>query len=367
MMTNEQTAIDRAKDILTAYSGQPLRIMEVCGTHTHAIFQAGIRQLLPPALRLISGPGCPVCVTPTAFIDEAMWLATQRGVTVATYGDLVRVPGSRGSLMSARSGGADVKMFYTPLDAVRFAADHPGADVVFLSVGFETTTPASCLALQRAIELKLRNFSLLTANKTMTEAYRALAHSVDAYIYPGHVCAITGTQALTELAAHEHISGVVAGFTPSELITAIAVAVHCLEARDVPFMRNCYPRVVREDGSPAARRLMATYMAPIDTEWRGLGVIAGSGLALRDEFADYDARRRYVVPAMPASPATGCRCGEVLRGQCEPRECPLYGKACTPATPVGACMVSREGTCAAWYQYSGENLRQHRMNGCDTL
>lgn len=351
-MTEEgKAAVARARDILKNYKGRRLRLMEVCGTHTHAIFQTGVRQLMPENVELISGPGCPVCVTPADFIDEAVWLATEKQAVITTFGDLVRVPGSETSLAGARSQGAEVVPVYTPLDAVEYAKGHPEREVVFLAVGFETTTPSACLAVQRAEKAGIKNFSLLTANKTMDEAYRALKDSVDAYIYPGHVCAIVGTK-LTEELTKEGVSGVVAGFTPSELVTAIATMVE-LCSKGEPFFRNCYPRVVTREGSAAAMKLVAKYMEPVAAIWRGLGTIPKSGMALRAEYAEFDARKKFSVPSFKAKNPPGCRCGEILQGKCKPMDCPLFGKTCTPEHPVGACMVSREGTCSAYYQYGG--------------
>lgn len=352
-MTEEgKQAVAKARAILENYKGKKLRIMEVCGTHTHAIFKAGLRQLMPENVELISGPGCPVCVTPADFIDEAVWLATEKNAVITTFGDLVRVPGSEMSLAGARSEGADIVPVYTPIDAVEYAKTHPDREVVFLSVGFETTTPSACLAVQRAEKAGLKNFSILTANKTMDEAYRALKDSVDAYIYPGHVCAIVGTR-LTEELTGEGISGVVAGFTPSELVTAAATLVELCSKSDEPFFRNCYPRVVTRDGSAAAKKLVEKYMEPADAVWRGLGIIPKSGMVLRDEYAAFDARKKFTVPSFKAKNPPGCRCGEILQGKCKPTDCPLFGKTCTPEHPVGACMVSQEGTCAAYYQYGG--------------
>lgn len=348
MKTNE--ALQKARAIVTGYRGKPLRIMEVCGTHTHEIFRLGLRQLLPADLTLISGPGCPVCVTPVRFIDEALYLALQCHVTICTFGDLVRVPGTKQDLGAARAQGARVQVVYTPLDAVSYAREHPAEDVAFLAVGFETTTPAACLAVKRAEALGLTNFTLLTANKTMDAAYLAMSGSCDAYLYPGHVCAITGTKKLAALTS-QGISGVVAGFTASELLTALAVIVE-KSRQGQPFFVNGYPRVVTEAGSPAAQKLVQTYMEPCDAEWRGLGTMKASGLALRPAFARFDARKRYEIPDLDSQANPACRCGEILQGKCLPTECPLYGKLCTPEHPVGACMVSREGACSAYYQYA---------------
>lgn len=342
--------LKEARQYLMNYSGPGLRVMEVCGTHTHEIFRLGLRQLLPDQVKVISGPGCPVCVTPADYIDEAVWLGLEKGVTLCTFGDLVRVPGSEKSLAAARAEGARVQVVYSPADAVDYAAAHPETQVVFLSVGFETTVPASCFALEKAEREGVDNFSLLTANKTMPQAYQALKGTADVFLYPGHVNAITGTGLCRKLAEEEGISGVVAGFTARELLTAFVVILKKYE-EGKPFFVNAYPRVVKEEGSPAGRAMMDHYMEACDAEWRGLGTIAGSGLKLRDQYAAFDARIRFAVPKMEARTNPACRCGEVLKGACLPTDCPVFGKGCTPLHPVGACMVSGEGACSAYYQY----------------
>ncbi|MBP3879806.1 MAG: hydrogenase formation protein HypD [Lachnospiraceae bacterium] len=339
-----------AAEIVRDYTGRPIRVMEVCGTHTHAIFEHGIRNMLPDNIRLISGPGCPVCVTETGFIDEAVWLAVKKGVTITTFGDLVRIPGTEMSLADARARGGKIRIVYSPLDAVKYASDHPEIDVVFLSVGFETTIPAACLAVRKARELGLKNFSLLTANKTMDRAYRVLKGSADAFLYPGHVSAITGTDIYEDL-REEGISGVVCGFTANEIMTALAIVVTRIEKGEA-FAENAYPRVVTKEGMPIGRKLMAETMEPCDAAWRGIGVIEGSGLKLREEYADYDARIVHEIPEIEGHPNPACRCGDVLMGRIRPYECPLFGKVCTTEHPVGACMVSSEGTCSAYYKYN---------------
>ncbi|MBO7675636.1 MAG: hydrogenase formation protein HypD [Atopobiaceae bacterium] len=342
-----------AAQILSSYDGPPLRIMEVCGTHTHEIFRLGIRKLLPPQVDLISGPGCPVCVTPVGFIDEAIWLA-EHGVTITTFGDLVRVPGTSKSLAGARAEGGKVQVVYSPLDALTYAKEHQDEQVAFLSVGFETTVPAACLVADQALQEGVENFSLLTANKTMPNAYAALRDSADVFLYPGHVHAITGTALCEDLAA-QGVSGVLAGFTAKELVTALAVAVKKSQEGE-PFFVNAYPRVVRAEGMPAAVELIGKVMEPVDAEWRGLGVIPQSGLQLREAYARIDARKKFGMPRIEGKPNPACRCGEVLQGHCKPSGCPLFGKVCTPQHPVGACMVSGEGACSAYYQYGGDLL-----------
>ena len=349
----QENAIDKAKEIITNYKGPKLRIMEVCGTHTHEIFRLGIRNILPDNIELISGPGCPVCVTDVSFIDEAILLALKYNVTICTFGDLVRVPGTKMNLAGARELGGKIQIVYSPTDAACYAKKHPDEEVVFLSVGFETTTPASALAVQNAKKENIKNFSLLTANKTMPKAYEKLKNSADAYLYPGHVNAITGTLTCEEL-EKEGVSGVVTGFTASELMTALAVVIKkCSENK--PFFVNCYPRVVTRKGSAQAQNLVDEIMEPCDSTWRGLGVIEGSGMKLKEDYAAFDARKKYNLPKIEGHVNPACRCGDVLQGKCKPYNCKIFGKGCTPLHPIGACMVSSEGACSAYYQYGGKN------------
>ena len=342
-----------AKEIITGYDGPKLRIMEVCGTHTHEIFRLGIRKILPENIDLISGPGCPVCVTPVDFIDEAILLALEKNVTVCTFGDLVRVPGTKSSLAGARSDGGRIQVVYSPLDAVEYAKEHPDEEVCFLSVGFETTTPASCIAVENAQKAGITNFSLLTANKTMPVAYKTLKDSADIYLYPGHVNAVVGNKTCMELCDQEGVSGVVTGFTAKEIMTALAVGIQ-KSKEGKPFFVNAYPRVVTDEGTQIGQDLVAKLMEPCDTEWRGLGMIPQSGMKLRDEYAAYDARKKFNLPKLEGHGNPACRCGEVLQGKIKSSDCPLFGKVCTPLHPVGACMVSNEGACSAYYQYGGE-------------
>ena len=341
-----------ARSYLEDYEGPDFRIMEVCGTHTHEIFRQGIRRILSPKIRLISGPGCPVCVTPVSFIDEAVYLALEKGCTITTFGDLVRVPGSSMSLAGARAKGANIKVVYSPSDAVKYAALHKEEQVVFLSVGFETTTPSDVIAVKTAMREGLDNFSLLTANKTMPGAYEAMGHSCDAFLYPGHVHAITGTQICKDMCA-KGISGVIAGFTGDELLTALAIAAK-KHSEGEPFFVNCYPRVVKDEGSPAAVAIVDKFMQPCDAEWRGIGVIPLSGMELKEEYKAFDARKKFDIPEIRSDHKTACRCGDVLQGKILPKECPLFGKACNPDHPVGACMVSSEGACSAFFMYGGD-------------
>ena len=347
------TDTSELRSYLENYDGPEVRIMEVCGTHTHEIFRQGIRNFLSPKINLISGPGCPVCVTPASYIDEAVYLALEKDCTITTFGDLVRVPGNVKSLQQARAEGGKVKVVYSPIDAEKYAKDHPEEQVVFLSVGFETTTPSDVISVQNAIKDKINNFALLTANKTMPGAYEAMASSTDAYLYPGHVHAIIGTQLCKDMAA-KGVSGTIAGFTGEELLTALGITVMKL-AEGKPFFVNAYPRVVTDEGSPVACAIVDKYLQPCDAEWRGIGMIPDSGVELKDEYADYDARKKHSIPKMEYEKKTGCRCGNVLQGQIKPNQCPLFGKVCNPDHPVGACMVSDEGACSAFYMYGGQS------------
>ena len=356
MSDNKTSVIARAREIIDNYQGEPIRIMEVCGTHTHEIFRLGIRQILPDKVRLISGPGCPVCVTPVDFIDEAVYLAMEKNVTICTFDAAGQERSAKtakiGSLAAARAAGARIQVVYAPQDAVAYAKEHPQEQVVFLSVGFETTTPSSCLAVKEAMSEGLTNFSILTANKTMPAAYAAMKDSTDAFLYPGHVHAITGTGICEEL-AREGTSGVVAGFTAKELMTALAVIVKKTQ-EGKPYFENCYPRVVRAEGSSAAQRLVEEMMEPCDARWRGIGVLPASGVKLRRKYQDYDARIKFNIPSMEGRENPACRCGEVLQGKCLPSDCKVFGKGCTPEHPIGACMVSGEGACSAFYLYGGD-------------
>ncbi|MCR4746135.1 MAG: hydrogenase formation protein HypD [Lachnospiraceae bacterium] len=347
-----KTSIKAAVDYIKNYNGRKIRIMEVCGTHTHEIFRLGLRELLNENVEIVSGPGCPVCVTPPGFIDEAVELALDHNVTICTFGDLVRVPGTEMSLSQAKAEGAKVKIVYSPQDAEKYAAEHPDEEVAFLSIGFETTTPSSAIAVKNAIADGAENFTLLTANKTMPGAYEAMADYADAFLYPGHVHAISGI-ADCEKMLEKGASGVIAGFTSDELISAIAIVLKKSE-EGKPFLVNAYPRVVKAEGSPEARALVNSYMEKCDAEWRGIGIIADSGMMLKAEFEKFDAEKKFGIEKRSGKTNPGCRCGEILKGVCKPKDCPLFGKVCSPEHPVGACMVSNEGTCSAYYLYGNK-------------
>jgi hydrogenase expression/formation protein HypD len=332
----------------------PLRLMEVCGTHTMAVARFGLKSLLPAQIRLVSGPGCPVCVTPVTYLDHALALAGLPGNLVASFGDLLRVPGSVSSLMEQRARGADVRVVYSALDAVALAAQHPDRRVIFLGVGFETTAPPVAAAILTAAQQKLQNFFVLGAHKTMPQAMALLSADpqlqINGYICPAHVSTVIGGRAYQPLVDQYHIPCVVTGFEAADLVQGILLAVR-QQLANQPRVEIQYRRAVSWQGNQRAQQLLKQVFEPCDAEWRGLGVIAGSGLRLRERFGRFDAACQLPV-ALPASyEPQGCRCGEVLSGRLEPTDCPLFGTTCQPETPVGACMVSSEGSCAAAWRY----------------
>jgi hydrogenase expression/formation protein HypD len=334
--------------------GRPVRLMEVCGTHTMAIFRAGLRSLVPESVRLLSGPGCPVCVTPMGYVDAAVELSQRPGATVATFGDMVRVPGTRSSLERERGRGADVRIVYSPLDALRLAQERPDRKVVFLGIGFETTAPAAAITLREARRQGIRNFLLFSAHKVVPPALRALLASeevaLDGFILPGHVSVVLGAAPYEFIPKEYRRAAVITGFEPLDILQGVLMLLRQV-AEGKPRIEIQYSRVVRPEGNLAARRAMAECFEPCDAEWRGLGVLPASGLKLREEFAEHDAVRALSLSPREGREPAGCRCGEVLRGLIEPEDCALFGALCTPAAPVGACMVSSEGTCAAHYNF----------------
>lgn len=338
---------------------RPVRFMEVCGGHTAAIYRHALRDLLPEKVSLLSGPGCPVCVTPNGFIDHAIALAKQQNVTLATFGDLLRVPGSYQTLADARAEGSDVRVFYSSVDALDFAIAHPKQTVVFLGIGFETTACTIAATMADAIGRDVRNFHLMSALKTMPEALRVLLTSpdvwIDGLILPGHVTTVTGTSVFEFIADEFETPCCVSGFEPLDLLETIHAL--CVQsANEQAIVQNLYERVVRSNGNPIALQLMARMFEDASFEWRGLGTIENSGLKLRPEYSEWDAAL-IPVELPPSQEKRSCRCGEVLRGTLHPTECRMFGRVCTPETPNGACMVSAEGACAAVYHYQASNER----------
>ncbi|MGD0273354.1 MAG: hydrogenase formation protein HypD [Gaiellaceae bacterium] len=336
-------------------SGRELAIMEVCGGHTHAIYKHGIDELLPQGLELVHGPGCPVCVIPVGRVDDAVSLALEPNVIFTTFGDMMRVPGSKGSLLDARSRGADVRMVYSPLDALELARANPEREVIFFAIGFETTAPSTAVTLLRARDEGIRNFSVFCNHVTIGPPLRAILDApelrLDGLIAPGHVSAVIGSRAYDFIAAEYGRPVVVAGFEPLDILQSVLMLVRQLAAGRAE-VENQYTRVVREHGNPRALEAIERTMELRDRfEWRGLGSIPDSGLRLRDQFADWDAERRFEIPGLSVPDHKACQCGQVLRGLVKPWECKVFGKACTPESPIGTCMVSSEGACAAYYHY----------------
>lgn len=339
-----------------------VKIMEVCGTHTVAIRRFGLQRLLPAGVKLVSGPGCPVCVTPDSYIDEAVALARQ-GVVITSFGDMLRVPGSFSSLEKERAAGADIRTVYSPLDAMQIAVDS-GKETVFLAVGFETTAPIIAAAAMKVLEKKIDNFSLLTALRLVPPALQALIADGSAevsprgiaadtqlsgFLLPGHVSAIIGKQAYDFLLEHR-LSGVISGFSAEDIMSSLLLLLE-MNNKDIYKIVNNYPRVVRDKGNEKSLAVLAEMFQPVDAEWRGLGFIHGSGLNFKPAYAGLDSRRRFAIKTASAPPRRGCRCGDVLRGLIDPPGCPLFNKACRPDQPLGPCMVSTEGSCSAWVTY----------------
>ena len=336
---------------------KPVRIMEVCGTHTMSIFRHGIRSLLPDGITLLSGPGCPVCVTPADHIDAFLAAAEHPEVTIATFGDLIRVPGSHDSLAAARARGARVEIVYSPMDALVMAKKEPERIVLFPAIGFETTVPTIAATILQAERLGIENFVIIAACKTMPQALETLMADpdlhIDGLLCPGHVSAIIGSDAYLPFAQRHNLACAVAGFEPADILAGLLSLIRQINAGE-PRVENCYTRAVTDTGNLNARNLIQKVFQPADSPWRGLGIIPGSGLVLRPEYRRFDAMTRLGLTVQPAQEPKGCRCGDILKGRLLPPDCPLYGTACTPLKPVGPCMVSNEGTCAAYYRYSGQ-------------
>lgn len=336
---------------------RPMALMEVCGTHTMAIGRHGLRTRMPEKLRLVSGPGCPVCVTPASDVDRAIAMAQQPGVIVATFGDMMKVPGTRTSLAQARAEGATVQVVYSPIDALKLAQDNPDVTVVFVGIGFETTIPTIAATMLRAQRQGIDNFCVLPCFKVVPEAMEALVLSpqtnIQGFICPGHVTALIGLAPYAPLAEKYGVPCVVTGFEALDILEGVVMLVEQIAAGEAR-VENQYRRAVPAAGNPQAMAIIRQVLQPCDAIWRGVGEIPGTGLEPRPEYANMDARTRVPVEIPPPSDLPkGCSCGAVMLGLMYPNECPLFGKACTPAHAVGPCMVSSEGACAAYYKYGG--------------
>lgn len=351
--------INKARTIMDAACrrlGRQVNIMEVCGTHTVSIFRNGIRSILPKKLKLLSGPGCPVCVTDPSYIDAVLQLADRKDCLIATYGDMIRVPGKDGSL-EIKQTNANVRVIFSSEDALQLAQDNPQKIVVFIAVGFETTAPATAVVVKEAAQSDVNNFCVLSGHKLVVPAMRALLsgknHNIDAFLCPGHVSAIIGYRAFTEIVRDFGRPCVVAGFEPIQIIEGLAEICQQLAAGRAE-VKSIYNAVVTELGNTAAQKIIAECFEPADGYWRGLGLIKKSTLKLKNQYSQFDAFKKFDITESPGEDITGCRCGEVLCGLIEPPQCGLFGKNCTPQTPVGPCMVSSEGACAAFFKYGGE-------------
>jgi len=333
---------------------RPLQFMEVCGTHTMSAFRCGLQSLMPKNVTLLSGPGCPVCVTAQSDIDQMIQLGLDRDVTLCTYGDMLRIPGRHGSLERARSKGADIRVVYSTLDAVALAAREPQRQIVFAAVGFETTAPATAAALLRAQQFGLDNFSVLTSHKRVLPAMETLLASgemkLDGFLCPGHVSVIIGAAAYRPIVETYRQSCVITGFEDAQMAAGLARLVELCRDDQVKLI-NEYPQAVTQEGNPAALSLLDQVFTPAPMRWRGLGVLPNSGLILRDEFANYDAATRFALTPLPECEPAKCLCGKVISGCARPNDCELFGTSCTPIHPIGPCMVSSEGTCQAWFKY----------------
>ncbi len=333
---------------------KPLRVMEVCGSHTMAIFRNGIRSILPDGMQLVSGPGCPVCVTSASHMDAFIGMADRPGVRVAIFGDLFRVPGTHGSLAEASSRGAKVEIVYSPMDALELAVNNPGELVVFLGVGFETTTPGIAATILAAKNNNIKNFVVFSTQKTMPAPMEALlsdpALQIDGLLCPGHVSSIIGAGAWEPLAKKYKLACVVGGFETADLLKSLILLARQVGTGDIK-VENVYPRAVAWEANQRAAKMVAEIFEPSDMDWRGLGRIPQSGLKIREKYAAFDAEVRLEITLPEAQEPKGCLCGNILKGMNTPRECPLFSSRCTPANPIGPCMVSSEGTCAAYHKY----------------
>jgi hydrogenase expression/formation protein HypD len=351
-------------DIARLSEGRSLKFMEVCGGHTHTIYKHGIEDVLPPNIDLIHGPGCPVCVLPMGRIDDAIAIAHTENVIFTTFGDMMRVPGSHGSLLDAKAQGADVRFVYSPLDALKLAKQNPERQVVFFAIGFETTAPSTAVTLLRAKAENIQNFSIFCNHVTIIPAIKAILDSpdlrLDGFVGPGHVSMVIGLRPYTFITRDHHKPIAVAGFEPLDIIQSVHMLVQQISEGRAE-VENQYSRVVRPEGNVKALESMARTMElrPF-FEWRGLGFITHSALKLRPEFAQWDAELRYSVPGLRVADPKACQCGEVLKGVIKPWECKVFGTACTPETPIGTCMVSPEGACAAYYSYGRFSMASER-------
>jgi hydrogenase expression/formation protein HypD len=363
---NGNLARRMATEITNISKGQEFKFMEVCGGHTHTIFKHGIEDILPENIELIHGPGCPVCVLPMGRIDDAIAIAKTEGTIFTTFGDMMRVPGSQGSLLDAKAAGADVRFIYSPLDALKIARQNPKKEVVFFAIGFETTAPSTAVTLLQAKNEDIQNFSVFCNHVTIIPTIKAILDSpdlrLDGFIGPGHVSMVIGLRTYQFIARDYQKPVVISGFEPLDIIQSILMLLKQYQTGKV-VVENQYKRVVRPEGNLKSLEVMTQTMELRPYfEWRGLGFITHSALKIRSDFAQWDAEERFEVPGLQVADPKACQCGEVLKGVIKPWECKVFGTACTPETPIGSCMVSPEGACAAYFNYGRLSMASHRRD-----
>lgn len=351
---NEEYAKNLVKLIQNS-THKEISIMEVCGTHTMSIFRYGIRNLLPNNIRIISGPGCPVCVTSQSYIDTALELSLKNDVIIATFGDMIRVPGKKTSLMKRKAEGADIRIVYSPMDALTLAENNPEKEIVFLSVGFETTTPMTAITAIEARKKHIKNLLFLTAHKIVPPIMKALVEdkeiSLNGFLLPGHVSAVIGKKPYEFLSSEYNIPGVITGFEPLDILKGLNTLIKMIDKKDYKII-NEYKRIVRDNGNSQALEYLNKVFEITESTWRGIGTIPNSGYKFNKEYEEFDAIKHFNIEYKDYDGSLGCRCGDILKGKITPLECPLFKKICIPENPVGSCMVSSEGTCAAYYRYS---------------
>jgi len=353
---NENYAKKLVKE-LNNITEEKMNIMEVCGTHTMSIFRYGIRGVLPHNINLISGPGCPVCVTPQSYIDTALELSKREEVIITTFGDMMRVPGKKSSLLKSKAEGKDIRIVYSPMDAMKISKENPAKKVVFLSVGFETTTPMTAVTAIEAKKEEIHNLFFLTAHKLVTPVMEALVKdkklNLNGFLLPGNVSAIIGSKPYDFLASKYNIPGVIAGFEAIDILQGLVTLVKMIAKKDFKIV-NEYKRIVREYGNTNAQNYIEKAFKKADSRWRGIGIIPNSGYEFNEEYESFDAIKHFKIECKDYDGSPGCRCGEILKGKITPVQCNLFRKSCTPDNPIGSCMVSSEGTCAAYFRYHSQ-------------
>lgn len=349
-------------NLISQEADREYRFMEVCGSHTHAILKHGIPYLLPDSIRLLSGPGCPVCVSPKSYIDRLIYLSGFSDLIIASYGDLIRVPGSGKSLQTCREEGADIRVVYSCLQALKIAQKEQDKKIVFAGIGFETTSPATAIVIMKAKQMNIRNFTVLSAHKLMPPAMRAVimeGAKIDGYICPGHVSTITGSGIYDVFPQKFGVATVISGFEPVDILLSILMLIR--QVNTGRFQTEIqYKRAVRTGGNPVALKVLKEVFTEKESEWRGMGFLPASGLSLKPGFSTWDAERQFGSPPTETKPDPGCICGEILKGLRNPEDCSLFGVSCRPGSPAGACMVSSEGTCNAWYAWKRNDRQKYK-------